>query len=138
MEIKPINLEEAKVIVHKLAFRWAHADLPSEHMVYIDFIRVINGLLIATGTARASAYIFAGVINQASALAKTSAWVEGELRFEAQAAAVGNRQELLLAELDRLETVDDAALDLYNQRLARFIKCPRNQPRDRSGDPGLS
>jgi hypothetical protein len=47
MEIKPINLEEAKVIVHKLAFRWAHADLPSEDMVYIDFIRVINGLLIA-------------------------------------------------------------------------------------------
>ena len=120
MEIKPINLEEAKVIVHKLAFRWAHADLPSEDMVYIDFIRVINGLLVATGTARATAYIFAGVINQASALGKTSAWVEGELRFEAQAAAVGNRRELLRSELHRLETLDDAALDLYNERLTRF------------------
>jgi hypothetical protein len=46
--------------------------------------------------------------------------VENELRFEAQAAAVGNRREQLLSELDRLETVDDAALDLYNERLTRF------------------
>lgn len=122
MEIKPINLEEAKVIVQKLAFSWAHADLPNEHMAYVDFIRAINGLLTATRTARATAYIFAGVINQASALGKTSEWVEGELRFEAQAAAVGNRPKRLLFELSRLEIVDDATLDLYNERLIRFNK----------------
>ncbi len=120
MEIKPISLEEAKQIVHKLAFSWSQADLPSEHMAYVDFIRAINGLLTATRTAKATAYIFAGVINQASALGKTSEWVEGELRFEAQAAAVGNRPERLRFELGRLGPVDDASLDLYNERLNRF------------------
>lgn len=120
MEIKPINLDEAKVIVHKLAFRWFQAKLTGEHKSYVHFIQAINRLLAATRTARETAYIFAAVINQASALGKTSEWVERELGFEGQAAAFGNRRELLVTELDLLETVDDASLDLYNERLTRF------------------
>jgi hypothetical protein len=120
MDIKPSNLEEAKVIVHKMALDWFQAKLPGEHMGYVDFIRAINGLLTATRTAKATADIFTGIINQASALGKTSEWVESELRFETQAVAFGNRSELLLSELDLLETVDDASLDLYNERLTRF------------------
>jgi hypothetical protein len=120
MEIKPINLEEAKVIVHKLAFSWSQADLSSEHMIYVNFSQPIDRLLTATGTPMATAYILAGVINQACALGKTPQWVEGELGFEAQAAAFGNRPGLLVSELDLLEVVTDDSLDLYNERLTRF------------------
>ena len=121
--MKPFSSEEAREFVHQLAFNWSQANLHSDRIAYVDFIRAINRLLTATGTAKETAYIFTGVINQASALSKTSEWVEGELRFEAQAAAVGNRPELLLSDLARLGPVDDASLDLYNERLHRF-----NQP----------
>lgn len=118
MTVKPIDLEEATLIVHHLAFNWSQAKLPSEHMAYVNFIRAIDGLLAATGTAKQTASIFAGVINQACALGRTSEWVGAELRFEA--AAVSNRPEGMLADLARWEPVDDDALDLYNERLTRF------------------
>ncbi|WP_460907639.1 hypothetical protein [Spirosoma areae] len=64
--------------------------------------------------------IFKAILQQASQLAKSSEWVEQELRFEALAEFIEDRVETLLLDLTHGGVVDDAALDLYNERASRF------------------
>ncbi|GAB3884837.1 hypothetical protein GCM10028825_11310 [Spirosoma agri] len=49
----------------------------------------------------------------------SSDWIITEIQFEAQARTAGNRAEWL-QHLLAVGTVDDAALDTYNERLRRF------------------
>ena len=115
-----MDLDETSRVIRQLAVEWAQADLPGELLTYADYVRSIAGLQQATGDASRTQYIVAAVIKQAGELGKNSVWVAQELRFEALAQSVSHRAVLLLLDLEDANAVDDAALDLYNERVKRF------------------
>jgi hypothetical protein len=108
------------LFVRQLAFEWARVELPTQHLRYGDYIRVLSGLHASTRDMLKTRAIFKSVIQQASQLAKSSEWVERELRFESLAEFVEDRNDMLLLDLVQSGPVDDAALDLYNERVSRF------------------
>ncbi len=115
-----MDLDETGRVIRQLAVEWAKADLPGELLTYADYVRSIAGLHQAMADVCRTQYIVTAVIEQASDLGKSSAWVARELRFEALAQSSSHRAVLLLLDLEDASGVDDAALDLYNERMKRF------------------
>ena len=108
------------LFVRQLAYEWARVDLPTQRLSYGDYIRVVTSLQASTKNMAKTRAIFKAILQQASQLAKSSEWVERELQFEALAQFIDDRQETLLLDLAHGGVVDDAALDLYNERASRF------------------
>lgn len=85
---------------------------------------MLSRLQTATGDVNRSEAIFERIFGQAKALSKDSEWVAVELGFESLAQGLASRTELALLYLNQDDMVDDAALDLYNERLSRFSDTP--------------
>lgn len=115
-----MEVGEETLFVRQLANEWARVDLPTQGLSYGDYIRAVTSLQAATQNMVKTRTLFKAILQQASQLAKTSEWVEQELRFEALAEFVEDRGEMLVLDLAHGGIVDDAALDLYNQRVNRF------------------
>ena len=109
----------SKRIVHQLAYDWVRVELPIEYLTYADYINILSGLHVITNDIGQTAQISAAVIDQAQRLGYSSEWVRAELRFEAQAVAVGDRVQWLLTDLTS-KGGDNDSLDLFNERLNRF------------------
>ena len=114
-----MDSNDYRELIRQLAYQWAVVDLPDEGLIYSDYIHVIGSLLTATQDVQRTKYFFKTVLQQAVELNKSSLWVEQELRFETLAEAV-ERSSLLTLYLKNSEPINDAALDLYNERLTRF------------------
>lgn len=114
MESEAINSD-----VRRLAMEWLRSQLSSRTLTYADYLSTIAGLNVVTGDSVRTARIMTAVIDQAKQLGYSSDWVQQEVRFEAQAEAVGNRNSWLQLQLQN-SAGWDADLDLYNERLIRF------------------
>lgn len=115
-----MKIGDETLFVRQLAYEWAKIDLPTQRLSYGDYIQALTCLQASTNDMVRTRRIVKAVLEQASQLGQSSEWVERELRFEALAEFVQDRGELLLLELAHGGLVDDAALDLYNERLSRF------------------
>lgn len=111
--------EEERLFIRELAYQWALLDLPNEVVTYQDYSTAVTLLHTATGNAAQTEYIFTVVLHQARRLGKSSGWVEQELQFEGMIEFT-SRKELLNLYRKRQAVVDDATLDLFNERLNRF------------------
>lgn len=107
--------------VRRLAMDWLRGQLPSRTLTYNDYLSTIAGLNLVTGDSIRTAQIMTAVIDQAKRLNYSSDWVQAEVRFEAQAEAVGNRASWLKLQLHN-SAGKDGDLDLYNLRLSRFTQ----------------
>lgn len=115
-----MEIGEETLFVRQLANEWAQVELPTQRLSLEDYVRAVSSLQESTKDIVKTRAIFQAVIQQAGQLAKSSEWVEKELRFETLAEFVEDRVEMLLLDLTHKGPVDDAALDLYNERLGRF------------------
>ncbi|QDK81871.1 hypothetical protein EXU85_25980 [Spirosoma sp. KCTC 42546] len=91
-----------------------------QRLSYRDYIRAVTSLQESTKNRIKIQTIFKAILQQASQLAKSSEWVERDLRFEALAEFIEDRRESFLLDLAHGGVVDDGALDLYNERASRF------------------
>lgn len=114
-----MELDETKHIIRLLTFEWSKVELYAGAMTYSDYMKAVQSLQAITNDVDRTKAIFLGVIQQASALSKSSEWVREELKFEAQAEVIGDRGKWLRVEV-AAQDANDAALDLYNERLTRF------------------
>jgi hypothetical protein len=119
--IRPDDLNDTpyKEVIHKLTFQWVHAELPAEGLTYDDVKTDIKVLLLTTQSADRTSAIVKAVLTQATALGKTSGWVRQELKFEGMIEGA-DRADFLLLDLQQADTIDDAMLDSYNERMNRF------------------
>jgi len=84
------------------------------------FVLDYDNLLEATRSHPQALFIFEVLLNEARQKTSLLAWLSGELRFELYALYDGNRSQSARSILNRLSEVSDEALDLYNERMARF------------------
>lgn len=118
-----MDSEVSKIVIYQLAFNWVQVNLPTSRMIYSDYINAIGGLNVITDDAVRTKTIFSAVLDQAKTLGYSSEWVEAELKFEAQAEAVGDRAKWLHLGVAARDASDEA-LDLYNIRMDRFNFLP--------------
>jgi hypothetical protein len=85
-----------------------------------DCLATYDRLLAATHSQQKSLAIVETLIDQAKTKGNTFAWLDTELRFETYAAAMGSRVQAAKTDLERQTNPDDAALDIYNERVNRF------------------
>lgn len=116
-----MEVEEETLFVRQLAYEWARVDLPTQRLSYGDYIRAVTSPQESTKNMAKTRTIIKAILQQTSQLARSSEWVERELRFEALAEFIEDRRESLLLDLAHESVVDDAALDLYKERLSRFV-----------------
>ena len=109
-------------VVRQLALEWVQSGLPSDEVTFVDCMNVLGNLQAATGRIDQTEAIFESVFQQAIDLRKSSDWLAVELKFEMLAQTVSSRSELAMLYLTHTGSVDDDALDLYNQRNQRFTK----------------
>ncbi|AKD58754.1 hypothetical protein [Spirosoma radiotolerans] len=119
--IRPADLNDTpyKEVIHKLTLQWVHAELPAEGLTYEDVKADIKILLLTTQSADRTSATVEAVLTQATALGKTSGWVRQELKFEGMIEGA-DRADFLLFDLQQADTIDDAMLDSYNERMNRF------------------
>lgn len=126
LRIGPAQLvTDYKDLVEHLAVRWTVADLPAPiSYLYLDSLQAIGTRLLTTQDADRTRVIVTMVLNQAIALGRSSLWVEEELKFEGMIDGA-DRTDFLRLDLEQTASVnnnslDDATLDAYNERLTRF------------------
>jgi hypothetical protein len=119
--IHPDDLDTSpfKELIQTLAFLWVRADLPAEGLTYADYTNTIRILLLTTQNTDRTTGIVRAVLTQATALNKTSFWVEQELKFEGMIDGA-DRVDFLKLDLQQTDPIDDESLDRYNERLKRF------------------
>ena len=119
--VRPDDLEISpyKEAVQTLALEWTQANLPAQGLIYPDYIKAIQVLLLTTQNPDRTALIVRTIVAQAVNLQKTSAWVEHELQFEGMLEGA-DRTDFLRFELQQMNQVNDAVLDRYNERINRF------------------
>ncbi|WP_018620744.1 hypothetical protein [Spirosoma luteum] len=135
--IQPHQLStDYKVLIEHLALCWVSADLSPEwywegerlaepiSYLYLDYLRSIGNLLLATQDPDRTEQIFTAVLNQAQALDKSPLWVEQELTFEGIIDGA-DRSDFLRFDLEQAiqhtdGKVTDELLDQYSERLKRF------------------
>jgi hypothetical protein len=105
--------------IQTLVLHWVRAELPPDGLTYLDYTRTISTLLLTTQNPEQTTTIVQAVLAQATALHKTSEWVDQELKFEGMIYGA-DRQDFLRLELSQATTIDDHLLDTYNERLNRF------------------
>ncbi len=108
-----------KELIQSLAFQWVRAELPAQDLAYEDYLRNISTLLLTTQNPDRTASIVRAVLDQATALQKTSVWVEEELKFEGMIEGA-DRADFLRFDLQQAAQINDALLDRYNERINRF------------------
>ena len=120
-----MNIDSPKVkrAINSLANEWIMAQLPTDNLVFRDYSTAISWLMIATRNTHQATKIVHAVIDQAIRLERSSEWVAAELHFETSAQVLGDRQLVLTMAIQSQGAGDDASLDLYNERLARFSPC---------------
>ncbi|WP_461127983.1 hypothetical protein [Spirosoma aerophilum] len=119
--IRSDDLEHSpyKEVVQSLVYQWVRAELPAHGLTYLDYTMVVKTLLLTTQNPDWTSTVVRAVLRQALTLRKTSAWVEQELKFEGMIDGV-DRADFLLLDLQQADTLDDALLDSYNERMNRF------------------
>ena len=116
----------AQEFTRRLALMWTQAELPGPHLyLFLDYLVITGDLLLDVGDRTQTETIVTAVLAQAVALAKTSAWVEQEFRFEAMVSlSFIDRAEFLRLELNGMASLDDtdldAVFDKFNERAHRF------------------
>jgi hypothetical protein len=104
---------------------WEEKQLPEPiSYLYLDYLRTIGALLLATQEPVRTEQIFTAVLKQAQALDKSPLWVEQEPTFEGIIDGA-DRSDFLRFDLDRAiqytdGKVTDELLDRYGERLKRF------------------
>ena len=119
--IRPDDLEKApyKELIQTLTLQWVRTELPAQGLTYADYQTDIRILLLTTQNPDRTMTIVEAVLAQATALHKTSGWVEQELKFEGMIEGA-DRVDFLRLELQQADSVDDKLLDSYNERMNRF------------------
>ena len=119
--IRPDDLDSSpyKELIQLLVFQWVRTELPAEGLTYADYITDIRTLLLTTQNPDRTMVLVQAVLTQATALHKTSVWVEQELKFEGMIDGA-DRDDFLALDLQESDTIDDAMLDSYNERKNRF------------------
>ncbi|HEX9957875.1 MAG TPA: hypothetical protein VGA96_11470 [Fibrella sp.] len=115
-----MDFEKVRHVIKDLADEWTKAQLSTEQLDYSDYISALSGLYAVTANLDKTAFVFRGVLQQATRLGRSARWVERELKFEADALATGDRQKLMLYYVHNEGEGSDASLDLYQERLTRF------------------
>lgn len=118
-----MEADQAKQLIRQLAYDWVRVELPTHRLTYTDYINTLAGLNTITDDPDRTTAIFTAVLDQAQRLGYSSEWVQSELKFEAQAEAVGDRAAWLLAVVEN-SGATDKALDQYNERVNRFSSKP--------------
>ncbi|MCX6215275.1 hypothetical protein [Spirosoma sp.] len=108
-----------KELIQTLLLQWIHAELPDAGLTYVDFLSDIRILLLTNQSPERTTEIVRAVLAQAIELRRTSAWVEQELKYEGMIEGA-DRADFLRFELEQSATLDDALLDVYNERMSRF------------------
>jgi len=106
-------------LVHTLADQWGRLAPPASGLAYDDYTESIAILLLTTQSPERTRTITEAVLKQAISLHKSSEWIQQELRFEGMIEGA-DRSDFLRLDLSQSTAVDDATLDLYNQRVSRF------------------
>lgn len=121
--IRPDDLENSpyKEVVQSLVIQWVRAELPAQGLTFPDYTQTVKTLLLTTQNPDRTTAVVQAVLYQAIALRKTSAWVEQELKFEGMIDGV-DRADFLLLDLQQADSLDDALLDSYNERMNRFVE----------------
>jgi hypothetical protein len=114
-----LNSNPFKELIQQLTLQWVGAELPAEGLTYNDYKNDISILLLTTQNLDRTRAIVMAVLAQATELGKTSAWVEQELKYEGMIEGA-DRVDFLRFEMEQADTVDDALLDQYNERMSRF------------------
>ncbi|GAB4019137.1 hypothetical protein [Spirosoma koreense] len=114
-------MEAESEVVRRLAYSWFRGDLPPGRLAYTDFVNTIAGLNLVTDDPNRTTAIFNAVMQQAKTLGRSSEWVQTELTFETKVEAVGERAKWLRLDI-AAQDASDAALDLYNERITRFVE----------------
>jgi hypothetical protein len=117
-----MEVGDETLFVRQLAYEWAKVDLPTQRLSYRDYIQAVTSLQGSTKNMTKTRTILNAILQQARQLGKSSEWVEQELRFESLAEFIDDRAESLLLDLAHGNVVNDAALDLYNERASRFTR----------------
>jgi hypothetical protein len=105
--------------IQTLVLHWVRAELPAHGLTYVDYTRTISTRLLTTQSPDQTSMIVQAVLAQATALHKTSEWVDQELKFEGMIYGA-DRQDFLRLELSQATAIDDHLLDTYNERVNRF------------------
>jgi hypothetical protein len=115
-----MDSEETNRMIRQLAYEWVNVELPTQRLTYTDYICTITGLNYITDNPDRTIEIVSAIIQQAKLLGYFSEWVQAEIKFEAQAEATGDRANWLQVEV-AAQDGSDYSLDLYNERLTRFL-----------------
>ncbi|QJD80531.1 hypothetical protein [Spirosoma rhododendri] len=120
--IRPSDLDQPPYheLTQLLANQWSQTTLPDPELTHQDYIRTINTLLLTTQNPERTADVTRAVLLQATTLHKSARWVEQELKFEGMIEGA-DRADFLLFDLYQSGQPDDAQLDLYNERMQRFV-----------------
>ena len=97
---------------------WLNQNITTDQAPYV---KAITTLWAATGDGIKALATFRSLVLEATTLEKSGEWLLSEMRFEAQANAVGNRQRCALFALESHNAPNNEALDIYNQRMNRVI-----------------
>ncbi|WP_138994284.1 hypothetical protein [Larkinella sp. C7] len=122
---RPINQEEAKLIIKQLV-----NDHPVDlnYRCFTRYATTLGRLWITVGNLDVAASIFIEIVNQATELDKSMEWINSELGFELVATQQKDRRREMIQQRLKEGNGSDAALDLYNERLARFSGYGPNSP----------
>ena len=98
-------------LLKALAHGWTKAQLPTQQVGYSDYISALSRLYAATADPEKTAFVFRGILQQATQLGYSARWVERELKFEVAALAAGDRQRLMALYTVYKGAEDDSSLD---------------------------
>lgn len=119
--------EQISRIIDRVARQFDRQGVVYTHDQLSACIAAYARLLDETGTSdygkELAASIFARIMELAVGVDNPWDWVATELRFEAQAEAMGDRVQAATNYLRYLTAISDHDLDRYNDRISRFNKA---------------
>jgi len=103
----------------QLVEQWLQSGVVLGSVTLHHCFSAITGLALIVDNPNQTKRIVETLLTEAMKQGYSSDWITTEIQFEAQARTAGNRTEWI-QHLLTAGTVDDAALDTYNERLKRF------------------
>lgn len=114
-----MTLQSAQQLTQQLTDKWQKSGLALDLGAPNHFLSAVTGLALVIDNPEQTERIVEALLEQAHRENHSPAWIIHEIQFEAQVFQAGDRAEWLHERLTK-GTVDDAALDSYNERINRF------------------
>jgi len=129
-----MEFQRVRAILEQTAIYCTNRRIPYTHQQIFDCVIAYDWLVTAAHSERSPLLIFETLMEETMHKDNLWEWLSTELRFEAYAADIGNRNTAALSDLESYGDLNDAALDIYNERIRRFTNNYVSNGSESSGD----